>query len=106
MGHVVAISEVDQLATGKARSEVLGHRGPVREELRRVIVIGQAIDHGDRGMTSEFIDIRLLESPYDQRVTESADDSSGIRDGLASAQLEVIASKEDRMPAKVSYGTL
>jgi hypothetical protein len=57
--HVVrAVAEVRERAARK-RAELLGHRLQVGEDLARVELVRQRVDHRDRGRPRELLDAVL-----------------------------------------------
>ena len=68
---------------------------------RGVALVGEAVDHGDRGVLGELLDLRLLERPDHQCREETGKDERRVAVRLAARELELGCGEEQGHPAEL-----
>ncbi len=63
--------------------------------------IGEAVDHGDRGVLGELVDLGLVERPDHQSREEPREHERGVAVGLAACELELGGREEERHAAEL-----
>ena len=73
----------------------------VCEYLAGMTVVGKAVDDGKTGVFRKFFNVGLFESTDHDTVEISAENTCGIFDGFTSAELKIVAGKEERIAAEL-----
>ena len=100
MAHVVAVAEVGEADAFEA-AEPLANRHRVGERLERVGEVGEPVDHGDRRVLGERVDLGLVERADQEGADEPREDERGVAVALAPRELEVGGRKIQRHPAEL-----
>ena len=100
MADVVPVPDVRQPDSGE-RAEALAQGHRVGERLQGVALVGEAVDHGDRGVLGELLDLGLLERPDHQCREEAGEDERRVAVRLAARELELGCREEQRHPAEL-----
>ena len=103
VGDVVAVAQVGE-AKAPERAEVLLEGQQVGERLAGVVAVGERVDDRDRCGGGEPADVVVGVGADDEGAGVAADDSGGVLDGLASAELELVGSDDLRDAAEVADG--
>jgi hypothetical protein len=64
-------------------------------------LVREAVDHGDRGVLGELLDLRLLVGADHERGQEAGENERGVAVGLSARQLELRRGQEERHPAQL-----
>ena len=100
MADVVPVTDVRE-PDPVERAEALAERHRVGEHLQRVGEVGEAVDHRDRGVLGELLDLRLLVGANHDRGEEAREDERGVAVGLPARELELRRGEEERHPAEL-----
>ena len=82
VADVVAVAEVAD-ANAAELTEPLADRHRVRERLQRVRPVGEAVDHGDRGVLGELLDLLLRKGADEDRAHEAGEHERRVPAALA-----------------------
>ena len=97
---VASVSDVDE-ANALEASEVLANREEVGEDLRWMIVVGEAVPDGDARVLREVFDYLLAESAELDAVEHAAEDARRVCDVFLMAELDVVLAEVLGMSAFV-----
>ena len=93
------LAVLDALALG----DVLEHGEKVAHLLRRVVVLGHAVEHGSRGTLGETDDVLVTVDASHHDVEQRAHDAGGVAEGLVAAELDGPGAEELGMAAEVAH---
>jgi hypothetical protein len=85
------------------RKLVFHHREDVTHHLCRMIVVRQAVHHGNGGIGDEIENRLMLERPGFDNVYHPADDASGIFETLAFAEVNFARPQIEGMPTQLRH---
>ena len=105
VGHVVAIPDVAQLQSLQG-GLVLPDGHQVGQHLAGVTEVGQAVDDGDVGVTGQGFHLLLMEGADHDAVAVAGQDPGGVLDGLAPADLALLAGQEQSVSAQLVHSSL
>ena len=88
------------------RAALLLKRENVRENLARMLVVGQRVDGRDAGKFRELLHVALRERADDRAVDHAAQDARRVLDRLAAAKLDVRRAQKHRLPAEFADADL
>ena len=100
MADVVAVAEVGELDAVEP-SELLADRHRVGERLERVGEVGEAVDHRNRCVLRERVDLRLVERADQERADEAREDERRVAVALAPRELQVGGREVQRHAAEL-----
>ena len=100
VADVVAVAEVRE-ADALEAAVPLPDRHRVRERLQRMGEIREPVDHRDRRMLGERVDLGLVERADQERADEPREHERGVAVALAAGELEVGGGKVERHPAEL-----
>jgi hypothetical protein len=103
VADVVASVADERHADAGEPAEPLADRHRVGERLAGVEVVGQPVDHRDRGVRRQLLDDRVLERTDDDGVEVGGEDERGVPEALAPPELELVAAERQRRPAQVGH---
>ena len=99
-GHVVAVAHVGELQPLE-RSEALEQGHQVRERLAGVVLLGEHVDHGDRGVLRELGHGLVRARPDADGVDHPRQHERHVARRLAARHLELALAQDQRMPAQL-----
>ena len=100
VADVVAVAEIRE-AHAFEPAEPLADRHRVGECLQRVREVGEPVDHRDRGMLGERVDLGLVERPDQERADEPREHERGVAVALAAGELQVGGRQVERHAAEL-----
>ncbi len=100
VADVVAVAEVGEPDALEA-TEPLADRHRVGECLQRVGEVGEPVDHRDRGVLGERVDLVLVERADQEGADEAREHERRVAVALAARELEVGGGKVERHPAEL-----
>ena len=87
-------------------AETLAHGHQVGERLARMLLVREAVDHGDRGVLGELVHVGLREGSDHDRVQVARQDVGRVADRLAPPELEVGCREMERRAAELGHSDL
>jgi hypothetical protein len=66
-----------------------------------VLLVGEPVDDGDRGVLGKLVDVGLRERAHDDPVQVAREDVCGVLDRLAAPELELVGGEEERKAAEL-----
>ena len=105
MADVVAVADVGE-GPPDDRTERLLHRHHVGERLAGVVVVGQGVHHGDRGVRGQLLDPLVVEGADGQRGQVAREHLRRVGDGLTPTELQLVGTQRDRKHAERPGGRL
>ena len=89
MNDIVPVSHIDNFQIIQT-APVLPYGKNIGHDLTGVIVIGEAVDHRNGGILSEFQNVRMLEKPGHDDVVVPADDARSVLDDFPFSEFDVL----------------
>ena len=81
-------------------------RENVRQNLARMLIIGERVDRREARKRGELLDIPLRERADHRAVDHPPEHARGVLDRLAAAELDVVRTEEQRVPAQLANADL
>src|SRR5512134_163303 len=105
MGDVVAVADEGDLHPAEVEAPLLrGHQ--VGEHLAGVVIVGQAVDHGDARPGGHLLHRLLAERPDHDGVYVPGEHPGRVPDGLSAADLGVRRGQEQGVPPEAGHADL
>ena len=98
---VVGVADVGQAQAAQVGAEALAQRQQVGERLARVMVVGEAVDHGHARELGELVDVGLRVRADHDRVEVAREHHRGVAHGLAAAELQLALRQVERVAAEL-----
>ena len=105
VAHVVAVADPGH-GLALDRTAMFEEGLHVGQQLARVKVVGQAVDHRDAGVGGEFGQGAVGKGSDHHRIEHARHDDRAVTDRLATAQLRIARRKEDRLAAELDHAGL
>ena len=103
--HVVGVAGPGHGAAADRPAMLLeGH--DVGHHLARVRALGQPVDHRHRGVVGELDHVVVVERADHDGVDIARQHARGVGDGLAAAELHLLAGQHDRFAAELAHGDI
>ena len=83
---VVGIADVGQAHAAQVGAEALAQRQQVGQRLARVVIVGEAVDHGHARELGQLVDVGLRERADHDRVEVAREHHRGVAHRLAAAR--------------------
>ena len=87
---VPAVADIDDFASVQILSEVLAESHEIREDLCRVVIVGQAIPNGNAGESCELFHGILAEAAEEDAIEEATEHASGVFDAFLVSEVDIV----------------